>query len=125
MEKQHLQDLVETFGVRIVKQDIGNFIRFLSKKENIMPEKKHSFIFNPEDRGGELLILTTTFVVDENDPAKATISQELKLQSYYNSASFDLYGMMTPEKLRKLASELEKAKMEFVFSNVEKIQNNS
>jgi len=125
VEKQHLQDLVETFGVRIVKQDIGNFIRFLSKKENIMPEKKHSFIFNPEDRGGELLILTTTFVVDENDPAKATISQELKLQSYYNSASFDLYGMMTPEKLRKLASELEKAKMEFVFSNVEKIQNNS
>ena len=89
-----------------------------------MPEKKHSFIFNPEDKGGELLILTTTFVVDENDPAKATISQELKLQSYYNSASFDLYGMMTPEKLRKLASELEKAKMEFVFSNVEKTQNN-
>ena len=72
---------------------------------------KHSFLFNKNDNGGESLILTTQFF-SNGDPGPDGIycNQELVLNSYCNSASFNLYStMITPELLRQLANELDVA----------------
>lgn len=74
--------------------------------------KEHSFCFNPNDNGGESLILTTEFIANGEkitDKNGVFINQELSLQSYCNSASIKLFGVsITPEKLRELANQLEK-----------------
>jgi hypothetical protein len=70
---------------------------------------KHVFCFNPKDNGGESLSLTTEFF-DNGDHKEPYMNQTLTLQSYLNSASFELIGAaLTPEVLRKLANELESA----------------
>lgn len=80
--------------------------------------KKHVFVFNPQDNGGESLILVTK----ENDngdgiPNGIYLTQKLSLQSYSNSASFTLVGtILTPKNLRKLADELEKFQQELLKS---------
>lgn len=71
----------------------------------------HHFVFNPSDNGGEQLILTTEWHAN-GDPITETegvlATQQLTLHSYGNSATFNLVGaLLTPAKLRKLASELE------------------
>ena len=76
-----------------------------------MPEKilgKLNFVFNKRDNGGEALMLTTTFV-DNGDPEPGIYTnQQLTLNSYCNSASFNLSGAsITPKILRELANELE------------------
>lgn len=76
--------------------------------------KTHVFCFNPYDNSGEGLFLTTQFFAN-GDPITDTegiyLNQELRLQSYCNSASFNLYGAyITPELLRKLADQLEQAR---------------
>ena len=79
--------------------------------------KRHVFLFNKEDNGGESLILTTDFF-DNGDAAAGLpdgiyTNQELALQSYGNSASFNLCGAaLTPALLRQLANELDKAEIE-------------
>jgi len=73
---------------------------------------KHVFIFNPKDNGGEQLVLTTEFY-DNGDgiPEGVYTSQQLSLQSYCNSANFELMGCsITSEILRKLANELDAVK---------------
>jgi len=84
--------------------------------------KKHVFVFNPKDNGGEQLILTTEFF-DNGDCAAYGFSggvytnQQLSLQSYGNSASMNLYGIvLSPENLRQLANELESMKLEAIHS---------
>jgi hypothetical protein len=76
---------------------------------------KHTFAFNPNDNGGEALVLTTEFVDNgdrEKDGSSIFLNQELTLHSYCNSASFNLSGAaLTPDNLRKLANELESAKI--------------
>jgi hypothetical protein len=76
---------------------------------------QHTFIFNPSGNGGEALSLRTEFY--DNGDSKAGLppetciywNQELTLQSYCNSASFNLCGIsINPEALRKLANELER-----------------
>ncbi len=70
----------------------------------------HSFVFNKDDNGGEQLILTTDFF-DNGDVDGIYSIQKLTLNSYGNSASFDLVGAsFTPELLRQLADELEQIK---------------
>ena len=65
----------------------------------------HSFTFNTDANGGEVLILRSVFY-DEGE-GKVRLNQELTLQSYGNSAKLTLVGAaMTPEKLRQLADEL-------------------
>lgn len=72
------------------------------------PKLTHTFTFNPQDNGGEQLILTTKWY--DNGDNEVFTFQELSLESYYNSASFHLSGaQITPETLRKLANELEQA----------------
>lgn len=68
----------------------------------------HVFTFNPHDNGGEALMLKTE-KISNGDPDGYYFNQTLTLQSYGNSASFNLYGaQITPLMLRKLADELEK-----------------
>lgn len=73
------------------------------------PIKRHVFEFNPEDNGGESLTLTTEFFDNGDGPPNGIYcTQELTLQSYCNSASFNLCGTrLDPDILRKLADQLE------------------
>lgn len=73
----------------------------------------HVFNFQPGDNGGEALILVTK-MLSNGDPSPAMyLNQQLTLQSYCNSASFELVGTpLMPEVLRKLANELESAMVE-------------
>ena len=67
---------------------------------------RHVFSFNPQDNGGESLNLITIF--RETEEGDIYTNQELILQSYFNSASFDLSGAaFTPDNLRALANEME------------------
>lgn len=70
------------------------------------------FVFNEEDNGGESLSLTTSWIDNGDDidleGAGIYVNQELSLQSYGNSASFNLCSsIITPSLLRKLANSLE------------------
>lgn len=72
---------------------------------------KHTFIFNDRDNSGEGLSLETT-IIDNGDGVREGIyfNQKLTLQSYCNSATFDLIGApLTPDLLRKLADQLDAA----------------
>lgn len=74
--------------------------------------KRHVFHFNKEDNGGEAILLKTEFLAN-GDPGEFYINQELSLQSYGNSASFNFGGgPLTPEILRQLADELDDANMQ-------------
>jgi len=74
---------------------------------------RHLFVFNPEDNGdASLNILTEHFAYS---PLEILTHQEITLQSMHGSSStFAFPGFLTPEKLRKLADELEKAQVEAV-----------
>ena len=67
--------------------------------------KSHTFCFNPKDNGGEAVTLKTDFAGNEDD---IYTTQTLTLNSYGNSASFELgNGQLTPKTLRELANQLE------------------
>lgn len=67
--------------------------------------KTHTFCFNDYTNSGESLILTTKMYLEGNE---VVWHQFLTLNSYSNSASFNLYdGPLTSKSLRKLADELE------------------
>ena len=76
---------------------------------------RHVFVFNPNDNGGECLCLVTEFIHNGDpvtDKEGIFTNQTLSLHSYCNSASFNLSGAsFTPENLRKLANELESARI--------------
>lgn len=71
------------------------------------------FVFNKKDNGGETLSLAIEYI-DNGDAAAGLpngiyMNQELSLQSYCNSASFNLVGaQLTPENLRELANLMER-----------------
>lgn len=70
------------------------------------------FVFNKKDNGGESLSLTTSWIDNGDDIGPECdgiyLNQELSLQSYSNSASFNLCGaIITPSILRDLANKLE------------------
>lgn len=73
---------------------------------------RNVFCFNEKDNGGESLTITTEFFHNGDDPPfEKTIytNQEITLQSYANSASFNLAGcQLTPSNLRELANQLER-----------------
>lgn len=72
---------------------------------------KHHFVFNKKDNGGEALELITKFY--DNGDGEIFTNQEIKLNSYGNSASIELCGVeITPDLLRELANRLESAKLE-------------
>jgi len=69
--------------------------------------KTHSFSFDPKNNGGESFILTTKCIAN-GDPGGIFLNQELTLQSYGNSATFNLCGTtLTPSSLRVLANQLD------------------
>jgi hypothetical protein len=72
---------------------------------------KHIFVFNEKDNGGKRLMLITKFISNGDPITENTgifVNQELTLNSYSNSSSFDFYEFyLTPENLRKLANQLE------------------
>jgi hypothetical protein len=73
---------------------------------------EHRFEFG--SGGGESLSITTKFI-DNGDPEPEGIywNQKLTLQSYCNSAIFDLCGTILDSNiLRQLANELDKAQIE-------------
>jgi len=72
---------------------------------------KHVFVFNPNDDREESLFLETEFFDNGNGPKTGIYTnQKLTLQSYRNSAEFNLIGIsLNPDNLRKLANELESA----------------
>jgi hypothetical protein len=80
--------------------------------------KRHVFVFDEMNSGGEALMLVTKFYgngdkVTKNDGVY--LNQELELCSYCNSASFNLCGTnFTPENLRELANQLEQERNKLV-----------
>lgn len=72
----------------------------------------HSFTFNPNDNGGESLSIETK-IYDNGDAKHGLksgifLNQTINLQSYGNSAQFNLCGAtLTPDLLRRLANELD------------------
>lgn len=65
----------------------------------------HYFVFGSEN-GGEALTLNTEFFGEDGD---VYVNQVLTLNSYGNSASFNLFGTgLHPDDLRKLANELDR-----------------
>ena len=73
------------------------------------PVGQHSFSFNPKDNSGEGLTLETEIFDNGDKENNIYLNQTLNLQSYCNSATFNLAGaQITPDKLRQLANELEK-----------------
>ena len=57
-----------------------------------------------------MVVVAATKFIGNGDVDGVYMNQELTLQSYCNSASFNLSGTtLTPENLRKLANELESA----------------
>ena len=72
--------------------------------------KRHVFCFNKNDNGGESLVLCTDIYGNGDD---IYYNQNFGLQSYCNSANFNLIGAsLKPELLRRLANELESAELE-------------
>lgn len=76
-----------------------------------MPENKktkvHTFVFNQNDNGGESVSLVTNSIYNTEYDERYTV-QTLELQCYgSHSTSINLGELITPEKLRKLANELE------------------
>jgi len=70
--------------------------------------RKHVYIFNPDDNGGEQLLLVTRYWDNGDRDAEPYVTQELSLSSYCNAATFDLQGAtLTPTNLRELANQLE------------------
>jgi hypothetical protein len=71
---------------------------------------KHTFNFDTKSNGGESLCLYTKIFTNGDDPPdNLHLEHNLTLQSYGNAATFELCCIeLTPEKLRKLADELEK-----------------
>lgn len=75
------------------------------------PIKTHHFVFDKFANGGETLTLTTHFFV--NPDGSIRWNQELTLNSYGNSASFNLNStLIDPKTLKKLAQELEEVQKE-------------
>lgn len=76
--------------------------------------KRHFFVFNPEDSEDEgLTLMTEYFSNGALDGFSAT--HEFSLQSGEKAVSFLLIGVeITPEKLRALADELEKARKQAI-----------
>lgn len=71
----------------------------------------HRFVFNPQDNGGEQLSLSTKMFSNGDDESPNVYwNQSIELQSYSNSLSVDLHSVaLSPDKLRKLADQLEEA----------------
>jgi len=68
---------------------------------------RHLFTFNKSNFGGEQLVLETKYI-STDDVGEVIVNQFLTLNSYCNSATFNLYGaILTPENLRNLANQLE------------------
>lgn len=86
------------------------------KKDIVL--KEHIFCFNEDHNGGEALSLETMFIGNGDPITKddgVYLNQRLTLQSYSNAALFELYGaLLTPEKLRQLANELEQERNKLV-----------
>jgi len=72
------------------------------------PILREVFRFNHDENGGEALILTTEYFVNDTI---IEMRQELSLQSYGRSASINLgINELTPYLLRVLADHLENGK---------------
>lgn len=59
-----------------------------------------------QSNGGEAFLLETIFEGEIGED-KPWMNQSLTLHSYGNSATISFHGLLTPEKLRELADELE------------------
>jgi hypothetical protein len=69
---------------------------------------RHVYCFNPDDNGGESLILSTEFMSNGDEEEGYYLYQELSLESYSNGATLHLSNsMLTPKKLRDLANKME------------------
>lgn len=74
--------------------------------------KRISYRFNRHDNSGEQLVLETVFLKNEGD-SDVFINQTLTLNSYGNSAQFNLYSaLLDPNELRELANRIESAGIE-------------
>lgn len=87
---------------------------------------REMYLFNAQDNGGEGLTLTIDYF-DNGDAAAGLpdgifMNQKLTLQSYCNSASFELVGaILTPENLRELADIIENGE-KLALSKVVKVE---
>jgi hypothetical protein len=85
---------------------------------------RETFTFNKEDGGGAALHITIDYF-DNGDAAHGLPdgiydNQKLTLESYGNSASFDLTSGFTPENLRELANIMERG-YNLALSKVKKV----
>lgn len=69
--------------------------------------KRHVFVANPKTNGGEQIFIVTE--IHRHPDGEWWLSQSFDLESYGNSATIHLGNdVLTPEKLREMANELEK-----------------
>lgn len=73
------------------------------------PVHTKSFVFNKKDNGGEAVMLEIRYYDNgDTDESGIFMNQTLTLQSYGNSASFELCGSpFTPDSLREVANLIE------------------
>ncbi len=70
---------------------------------------ERNYVINDEANGGESLTLQVDFL-SNGDPDGIFMVQRLVLQSYSNSASFNLCGaILDPDKLRQIADFMDLA----------------
>jgi aminopeptidase C len=74
-----------------------------------------NYCFNPQDNGGEFLFLSA--LVEQDGTDEPFVTQEITLNSYCNSATFQINCYLTPEKLRDCANKLESFLITNGFSN--------
>jgi hypothetical protein len=78
----------------------------------------HSFATDGGVNSGETIEIFTTFLANGDKITEKEgwyVHQEIILNSYCNRAIFELgTGYFTPENLRKLANELERARNSFI-----------
>ena len=78
----------------------------------------HVFNFSPESNDGESLTLTTEFITNGDtvtEKESIFLNQQLTLQSYGNSATFNLCGInLNSTTLRELANQLDVTRMKLI-----------
>jgi hypothetical protein len=81
--------------------------------------KTHVFYVDPKERGGNsLAIHTDMFSNGDPGPNGVYWNQKIVLHSICNRAVIELCGtILTPDRLRQLANELEKAQIEAEQAN--------
>lgn len=69
--------------------------------------ERHTFVFNPDDNGGEAFYLVTEINQDKKYPQDKFCNQSIVQGCYGRESTITMPMTLTPARLRELANELE------------------